>query len=118
MAEKRVSVRLGAEGGRQVRAELEGLGEAGERGLRKVSAEAELANRRLEAFARRARIVAAGVAAAAGAMAAAMVRSGLQTIDSQAKLAQSLDTTVENVQVRRRECNLRKGASLIDGGTR
>ena len=33
MAEKRVSVRLVAEGGRQVRAELEGIGEAGTRGL-------------------------------------------------------------------------------------
>jgi hypothetical protein len=31
MAEKRVSVRLVAEGGRQVRAELEGIGEAGSR---------------------------------------------------------------------------------------
>ena len=29
MAEKRVSVRLVAEGGRQVRAELEGIGDAG-----------------------------------------------------------------------------------------
>jgi hypothetical protein len=33
MAEKRVSVRLVAEGGRQVRAELEGIGEAGTRGF-------------------------------------------------------------------------------------
>ena len=33
MAEKRVSVRLVAEGGRQVRAELEGIGDAGARGF-------------------------------------------------------------------------------------
>ena len=33
MAEKRVSVRLAAVGGRQVRAELEGVGEAGSRGF-------------------------------------------------------------------------------------
>mgnify|MGYP006956420629 CR=1 FL=1 len=33
MAEKRVSVRLSATGGRQVRAELEGVGEAGTRGM-------------------------------------------------------------------------------------
>jgi hypothetical protein len=33
MVEKRVSVRLVAEGGRQVRAELEGIGDAGARGF-------------------------------------------------------------------------------------
>jgi hypothetical protein len=38
MAEKRVSVRLVAEGGRQVRAELEGIGEAGTRELVKARA--------------------------------------------------------------------------------
>lgn len=47
MAEKRVSVRLVAEGGRQVRDELEGIGEAGTRGLGRVSSEMELANARL-----------------------------------------------------------------------
>jgi len=35
MAEKRVSVRLAAVGGKQVRAELEGIGEAGRRGFGK-----------------------------------------------------------------------------------
>ncbi len=39
MAEKRVSVRLVAEGGRQVRAELEGIGEAGARGFGRLSSE-------------------------------------------------------------------------------
>ena len=37
MAEKRVSVRLVAEGGRQVRAELEGIGDAGARGFGRLS---------------------------------------------------------------------------------
>ncbi|MCA3451690.1 MAG: hypothetical protein INF92_15280 [Rhodobacter sp.] len=46
MTEKRVSVRLVAEGGRQVRAELEGIGEAGTRGFGRLSSEMELANAR------------------------------------------------------------------------
>ena len=54
MAEKKVSVRLVAEGGRRVRAELEGVGEAGARGFGRLSREMELANTRLAAFARRA----------------------------------------------------------------
>ena len=44
MAEKKVSVRLVAEGGRRVRAELEGVGEAGARGFGRMSREMELAN--------------------------------------------------------------------------
>ncbi|TWG91491.1 hypothetical protein L598_005900000200, partial [Mesorhizobium sp. J18] len=87
MAEKRVSVRLAAVGGRQVRAELEGVGEAGSRGFGRLSREMEAANARLAAFSRRVRVA----AAAAGV---AMIRSGLQTVDAQAKLAQSLGTTV------------------------
>mgnify|MGYP006956423693 CR=1 FL=1 len=47
MAEKRVSVRLSATGGRQVRAELEGVGEAGSRGFGRLSREMELANARM-----------------------------------------------------------------------
>jgi len=39
MAEKRVSVRLAAVGGRQVRAEMEGVGEAGSRGFGRLSRE-------------------------------------------------------------------------------
>ena len=37
MAEKKVSVRLVAEGGRRVRAELEGIGDAGARGFGRLS---------------------------------------------------------------------------------
>ena len=52
MAEKRVSVRLSATGGRQVRAELEGVGEAGSRGFGRLSREMDQANARMAAFAR------------------------------------------------------------------
>ena len=98
MAEKRVSVRLAAVGGRQVRAELEGVGEAGARGFGRLSREMEAANTRLAAFSRRIRIAAAAAVAAAAAAGVAMVRSGLQTVDAQAKLAQSLGTTVASIQ--------------------
>ena len=43
MAERRVSVRLAAVGGRQVLAELEGVGEAGSRGFGRLSREMEAA---------------------------------------------------------------------------
>ena len=99
MAEKRVSVRLAATGGRQVRSELEGVGEAGKRGFGRLSAEMEAANRRLAGFARRVRVAAAAAVAAATAAGVAMIRSGLQTVDAQAKLAASLDTTVASIQV-------------------
>lgn len=98
MAEKRVSVRLAAVGGRQVRAELEGIGEAGARGFGRLSREMEAANARLAAFSRRVRIAAAAAVAAAAAAGVAMIRSGLQTVDAQAKLAQSLGTTVASIQ--------------------
>ena len=98
MAEKRVSVRLVATGGRQVRAELEGVGEAGARGFGRLSREMDLANARVAAFARRATLAAAAATAALAAAGAAMIRSGLQTVDVQAKLAQSLVTTVASIQ--------------------
>jgi hypothetical protein len=106
MAEKRVSVRLAAVGGRQVRSELEGVGEAGKRGFGRLSAEMEAANRRMAAFSRRVRVVAAAAVAAATAAGVAMIRSGLQTVDAQAKLAASLDTTVESIQVLERAGDL------------
>ena len=106
MTEKRVSVRLSATGGRQVKAELEGVGEAGARGFGRLSREMEMANARLAAFARRARVAMAAAAAAIAAAATAMIRSGLQTVDAQAKLAASLDTTVESIQVLERAGDL------------
>ncbi len=98
MSEKRVSVRLAAVGGRQVRAELEGVGEAGARGFGRLSREMDLANTRVAAFARRATVAAAAATTALAAVGAAMIRSGLQTVDAQAKLAQSLGTTVASIQ--------------------
>jgi Lambda phage tail tape-measure protein (Tape_meas_lam_C) len=99
VAEKRVSVRLVAEGGRQVRAELEGVGEAGARGFGRLSSEMELANARLGSFARKAGIALAAMTAAAAAAGVAMVRSGLDVIGAQADMAASLKTTVESLQV-------------------
>ena len=49
MTSKQVSVRLSATGGRQVRAELEGVGEAGSRGFGRLSREMEAANKRMAA---------------------------------------------------------------------
>ncbi|MFN3752375.1 MAG: phage tail tape measure C-terminal domain-containing protein [Thiobacillus sp.] len=99
MAEKRVSVRLAVVGGREVRAELQGIGDAGEQGFRRLSREMDAANSRVAAFYRRVQIAAATAATAFAAGAAAMIRSGLQVVDAQAKLAQSLGTTVESIQV-------------------
>ena len=98
MAEKRVSVRLVASGGQRVRAELEGIGKAGKQSFGRMRGDLDVVNARLAAFARKVRIAAAASAAAAAATAASMVRSGLRTIDAQAKLAQSLDTTVASIQ--------------------
>jgi hypothetical protein len=106
MAEKRVSVRLVAEGGRQVRAELEGVGEAGARGFGRLSREMDMANARVAAFARRATLAAAAATAALAAAGVAMIRSGLQTVDAQAKMAQSLGTTVASLQVLERAGDL------------
>ncbi|MDP3959900.1 MAG: phage tail tape measure C-terminal domain-containing protein [Pseudorhodobacter sp.] len=106
MAEKRVSVRLVAEGGRQVRAELDGVGAAGARGFGRLSREMDMANARVAAFARRATLAAAAATAALAAAGAAMIRSGLQTVDAQAKLAASLDTTVASIQVLERAGDL------------
>ena len=97
-ATKQVTVRLAAEGGRQVRAELRGIGADGATAFQRLSSEMEAANARADRFFRRLRISAAAGAAAVGAAATAMIRSGLQIVDSQAKLAQSLGTTVASIQ--------------------
>lgn len=90
---------LAAEGGRQVRAELEGIGEAGARGFGRLSSEMEQANARLGSFARKAGIALAAVTAAAAAAGVAMIRSGFELIGAQADMAASLKTTVESLQV-------------------
>lgn len=99
MAEKRISVRLAAVGGRQVRAELEGIGEAGTKGFGRLSLEMERANTRLAGFATKAGIALAAMTAAAAAAGVAMIRSGLDTIGAQADMAASLKTSVESLQV-------------------
>ena len=99
MAEKKVSVRLSVEGGRQVRAELEGVGTAGAQGFGRLSTEMELASARLSSFARKAGLALAAVTAAAAAAGVAMIRSGIETVSAQADMAASLQTTVESLQV-------------------
>ena len=106
MTSKQVSVRLSATGGRQVRAELEGVGEAGARGFGRLSREMEAANKRMAGFWRRTQLGLAALAATIKTTAALMIRSGLQTVDAQAKLAASLDTTVASIQVLERAGDL------------
>jgi hypothetical protein len=98
MAEKRVSVRLAAVGGRQVRAELEGIGEAGTRGFGRLSREMEAANTRLAAFARRAGIAMAAAASAATAGLGIIVRNAAQSADQIRQFAQVANATPESFQ--------------------
>jgi hypothetical protein len=59
----------------------------------------DAANQRLAAFSRRAKLAVTAAAAGLRRGRGAMMRSGLQVVDAQAKLAQSLGTTVESIQV-------------------
>ncbi len=117
MTEKRVFVRLAARGGKKVEADLKGIGDTGSKGFKRVSREVEIANARLAAFARRAGLAAKAAAAAAVVAGGAMIRNGLQVVDAQAKLAQSLNTTVESIQVLARAADL-SGSSFeaVEGG--
>ncbi|MEN8675882.1 MAG: phage tail tape measure C-terminal domain-containing protein [Alteriqipengyuania sp.] len=98
MAEKRISVRLSATGGRQVRAELEGVGEAGSRGFGRLSREMELANARMAAFARRARIAATAAATALAGAVVAMTRSTVAAANEIGQLSQVANATPEVFQ--------------------
>ena len=98
MAEKRVSVRLAAVGGRQVRAELEGIGEAGTRGFGRLSREMEAASTRLAAFARRAGIAMAAATSAATAGLGIIVRNAAQSADQIRQFAQVANATPESFQ--------------------
>jgi hypothetical protein len=98
MAEKRVSVRLAAVGGRQVRAELEGVGEAGAKGMGRLSREMYLANTRLAAFARRAGLALGAAAAAATASLGLIVRSTAESAAQIRQFAQIANTTPEALQ--------------------
>ena len=86
MSEKCVSLRLVAEGGLQVQAELEGIGEAGTRGFGHLSSKMDLANARLGSFARKAGIALGAVTVAAAAAGVAMLRSGPDLIGAQADM--------------------------------
>lgn len=99
MARRQVSVRLTPEGGRRTKQELRDVGEAGERGFRKLGREVAAANERMARFARQARLVARVAATVLGAGLAVVVRRTLAAIDGQAKLAQSLNTTTASLQV-------------------
>lgn len=91
MATKKVGVRLVAENGQRVKAELEGIGKTGETAFEKIEAKSKVMSRAvIAAF--------AAVAAAAVAGLGMLVRSSLETVDAQAKLAQSMGTTVESIQ--------------------
>lgn len=106
MAKKNVAVRLSIEGGKKVKAAFTGIGDAAEKGRKQLSRELKQANRDLANFARRSKVYMTAAAAATAATGAAMVRSGLQTVDEQAKLAQSLQTTVASIQVLKRAGDL------------
>ncbi|MEN8677620.1 MAG: phage tail tape measure C-terminal domain-containing protein [Alteriqipengyuania sp.] len=98
MAEKKVSVRLSATGGRQVRAELEGVGEAGKRGFGRLSRVMEQANARMAAFARRARIAATAAAAALSAAVVSMTRSTVAAANEISQLSQVANANPEVFQ--------------------
>lgn len=98
MAEKRVSVRLSATGGRQVRAELEGVGVAGSRGMGRLSRELDQANARMAAFARRARIAATAAAAALAGAVVAMTRSTVAAANEINQLSQVANAAPEVFQ--------------------
>lgn len=98
MAEKHVSVRLSATGGRQVRAELEGVGAAGSRGMGRLSRELDQANARMAAFARRTRIAATAAAAALAGAVVAMTRSTVAAANEIDQLSQVANAAPEVFQ--------------------
>ena len=98
MAEKRVSVRLSATGGQQVRAELEGVGVAGSRGMGRLSHELDQANARMAAFARRTRIAATAAATALAAAVVAMTHSTVAAANEISQLSQVANANPEVFQ--------------------
>ena len=98
MTTKQVSVRLSATGGRQVRAELEGVGAAGSRGMGRLSRELDQANARMAAFARRARIAATAAAVALAGAVVAMTRSTIIAANEIDQLSQVANAAPELFQ--------------------
>lgn len=98
MATKQVSVRLSATGGRQVRPELEGVGEAGSRGFGRLSQEMQAANAQLASFARRVQIAATAAATALAGAALSMTRSTVTAANEISQLSQLANATPEVFQ--------------------
>jgi len=98
MTTKQVSVRLSATGGRQVRAELEGVGDAGARGFGRLTREMEAANQRLEGFWRKAGVASGAATAALATAAGAMMRSTAAAAAEITQFAQIANATPETFQ--------------------
>jgi len=123
-AVKQVTVRLAAEGGRQVRAELKGIGADGATAFQRLSSEMEAANARADRFFRRLRLAAAAGAApllpaeeflAAGTRAGARgAAGGVPAVV--AKLFESQDLRM-NEMLLLQEARKLRGAPLEDIGS-
>jgi len=133
MAEKRVSVRLTATGGRQVRDELEGVGTAGRKAFERLPRDVERANAKLSAFARRVAVASAAAATAAAAAAvtatnaamdrafevqrqAAVANADPQDFQGMAAGAQTVGIEQEKLADILKDVNDRVGDFLTTGG--
>lgn len=133
MSEKRVSVRLNATGGRQVRAELEGVGDAGRKAFERLPRDVERANAKLAAFARRVAVASAAAATAAAAAAvtatnaamdrafevqrqAAVANANPQMFQGMAAAAQTVGIEQEKLADILKDVNDRVGDFLTTGG--
>ena len=133
MSEKRVSVRLNATGGRQVRAELEGVGDAGRKAFERLPRDVERANAKLAAFARRVAVASAAAATAAAAAAvtatnaamdrafevqrqAAVANADPQVFQGMAAAAQTVGIEQEKLADILKDVNDRVGDFLTTGG--
>jgi hypothetical protein len=81
-----------------VRAELEGVGEAGTRGMGRLSRELDQANARMAAFARRAKIAATAAATALAGAVVAMTRSTVAAANEIGQLSQVANANPEVFQ--------------------
>jgi lambda family phage tail tape measure protein len=106
MTERRLNVRLAIQGGDRAERELRDVGRAGDESARRMAREAQRANEAYKRLGRQLALVGAAVAAAGAAIGATMVRQSLAAVDASAKLAQSLGTTVESIQVLERAGDL------------
>ena len=96
MTQKRISVRFGAEGGREVRAEFEGVGRAGTASLESIQRQARSLGETFDRIGRQLRVAGAAFSAA-GAGVALAVRGQLQLADEMGKAAQRVGLQVEEL---------------------